>query len=105
MSEIDRVLVKELESRYQIGKTALYSRLNALGITPIKEGKRSYISGEQLAELDKLDGHIKSGETHFLAQLATLIARMAPSLAALYTATDFDQQNLSLALEPLAQLL
>lgn len=63
MSEIDRVLVKDLEGRYHIGKTALYSRLNALKIVPIKDGKRSYVSAEQLGELDELDRRLKAGGT------------------------------------------
>lgn len=60
-SEIDRVPVQELQGRYSIGKTALYARLNALNIEPTKDGRRSYVSGEQLEQLDRLDEELKRG--------------------------------------------
>jgi hypothetical protein len=63
MAEIDRLPVAALLGRYKIGKTALYARLNALEISPTKDGRISYVSGEQLGELDKLHEQIKSGGT------------------------------------------
>jgi hypothetical protein len=53
--------VKDLQNRYNLGRTALYTRFAAANITPEKDGTRSYISGEELAELDRLDSHIKTG--------------------------------------------
>ena len=53
--------VKDLQNRYNLGRTALYTRFAAALITPEKDGIRSYISGEELEELDRLDNHIKTG--------------------------------------------
>jgi hypothetical protein len=53
--------VKDLQNRYNLGRTALYARFAAALITPEKDGIRSYISGEELEELDRLDSHIKTG--------------------------------------------
>jgi len=53
--------VKDLQNRYNLGRTALYTRFAAALITPEKDGIRSYISGEELEELDRLDSHIKTG--------------------------------------------
>src|SRR4028119_1502262 len=61
MNEINKLPVKDLPSRYNIKRTALYTRFNAANITPEKDGTRSYISKEELAELDRLDSHIKTG--------------------------------------------
>jgi hypothetical protein len=61
MNEISKFPVKDLRNRYSVGRTALYARFTAANITPEKDGTRSYISGEELAELDRLDSHIKTG--------------------------------------------
>jgi hypothetical protein len=61
MNEINKFPVKDLPNRYSVGRTALYARFTAANITPEKDGTRSYISGEELAELDRLDSHIKTG--------------------------------------------
>jgi len=60
-TEIDRFPVSELRDRYQIGRTALYERLNSLSIKPSKQGTKSYVSGEQLRRMDDLESHLKSG--------------------------------------------
>ena len=44
MTDIDPYPVSELQSRYSIGKQAVYNRLDALKIKPEKHGNRSYIS-------------------------------------------------------------
>ena len=59
--EIDRFPVSELRDRFNIGRTALYERMNTLSIKPVKQGTKSYVSGEQLLRMDKLDLHLKSG--------------------------------------------
>jgi len=61
MNEINKFPVKDLPNRYSVGRTALYARFTAANITPEKDGTRSYISGEELEELDRLDSHIKTG--------------------------------------------
>lgn len=62
-AELDGFPVKELFNRYDIGRTVLYERINALKIDIEKRGSRGYISAEQLALLDDLDSHIKDGGT------------------------------------------
>jgi len=63
MTEIDPYPVSELQSRYNIGKQAVYNRLDALKIKPEKQGNRSYITSEQLELLDDLHEHITAGGT------------------------------------------
>ena len=60
-TEIDRFPVSDLRDRFNIGRTALYDRLNTLSIKPVKQGTKSYVSGEQLERMDKLDLHLRSG--------------------------------------------
>ena len=60
-TEIDRYPVSDLKDRYQIGRTALYERMNTLAIKPTKHGIKSYLSGEQLRRMDDLELHLKSG--------------------------------------------
>jgi hypothetical protein len=59
---VDSVPVAGLTDRYQVGRTALYDRLKALGIEPEKRGRASYVSASQLDELDQLDLRLKAGE-------------------------------------------
>ncbi|NEN95024.1 MAG: hypothetical protein F6K50_05625 [Moorea sp. SIO3I7] len=59
--EIDKIPVKDLQSRYNIGRSALYERFKHANIKPNKEGTRSFVSGEQLEELDCLHNHLERG--------------------------------------------
>jgi hypothetical protein len=63
MTDIDPYPVSELTNRYNIGKQAVYNRLEALSIKPEKHSNRSYISSAQLLLLDRLHEHIASGGT------------------------------------------
>lgn len=63
MTEIDPYPVSELQGRYNIGKQAVYNRLDALKVKPEKHGNRSYITLEQLQILDRLHDHITAGGT------------------------------------------
>lgn len=61
-SQDDRCLpVEMLSTRYSIGKTAVYTRLKALGIQPEKLGNRAYVTANQIALLDELHDHIQAG--------------------------------------------
>ncbi len=62
-AEIDPYPVSELQGRYNIGKQAVYNRLDALYIKPTKQGNRSFITLEQLRSLDALHHHITAGGT------------------------------------------
>ncbi|NEO22240.1 hypothetical protein [Moorena sp. SIO4A5] len=61
--EIDKIPVKDLQSRYNIGRSALYERFKHANIKPNKEGTRSFVSGEQLEELDRLHNHLERDGT------------------------------------------
>ncbi|NEP31750.1 hypothetical protein [Moorena sp. SIO3B2] len=61
--EIDKFPIKDLQTRYNIGRSALYERFKHANIKPNKEGTRSFISGEQLEELDRLNTHLERGGT------------------------------------------
>ncbi len=50
-------------TRYNIGRTALYDRFKHANIKPEKEGTRSFVSGEQLKELDRLNDHLAAGRS------------------------------------------
>ncbi len=60
-AQIDRFPVSDLPSRYSIKRTALYERLKALKLKPIKQGNKSYLDGDQLKRLDELHAHIQRG--------------------------------------------
>jgi hypothetical protein len=62
-AEIDPYPVSELQSRYSIGKQAVYNRLEALSIKPYKQGNRSFITLDQLLWLDQRHSHITAGGT------------------------------------------
>ena len=54
-----------LPNRYRIGKTLFYQRRNYLtelgyDLEPVKEGRKSFYSEEQIRLLDELDAHIKA---------------------------------------------
>jgi hypothetical protein len=61
---IDRFPVQQLMERYKIKETSVYARLRAIGIRPIKEGRRSFLSPEQLERLDRLDSWLQAGGTN-----------------------------------------
>lgn len=60
-TELDNFPVSDLQDRYSIGRTQVYTRLEALDIKPEKFGNKSFINASQLQKLDDLDKHIKSG--------------------------------------------
>lgn len=60
---IDRFPVGQLAQRYGLGKTAIYDRLAFLAIAPFRDGRLSYISGEDLDQLDNLHNHLAGGGT------------------------------------------
>lgn len=56
--EIDRFPVSNLEGRYSLARSAVYKRMEQLGIGPQRVGKRAYITGQQLALMDDLHAFI-----------------------------------------------
>ncbi len=59
--EIDRFPVSQLEGRYDLARSAVYKRMEQLGIAPERVGKRSYITAEQLYLMDELHTFINQG--------------------------------------------
>lgn len=62
-AQLDSFPVSELQHRYKIVRSAVYTRLEALNIKPEKQGGRAYVNGEQLRLLDALHDHIERGGT------------------------------------------
>jgi hypothetical protein len=63
MTELDRIPLDQIETRYQIGRTARDTRLRAAGITPIRVGRSPFIDSEQLKLLDLQHQHLIAGGT------------------------------------------
>jgi hypothetical protein len=77
--EIDRLPIGQLVERYQIVRSAVYTRLNALGIEPEKVGNKAYVNAEQLRQLDDLHQFIQQGGTTAEFQESRGIPRPAAS--------------------------
>lgn len=66
-AQLDRFPVRDLGDRYKgsqgqpIQKSAIYDRLNALGLKPEKTTKGSFVNADQLTELDELHSFIQAG--------------------------------------------
>jgi hypothetical protein len=78
MTDIDPYPVSELTNRYNIGKQAVYNRLEALSIKPAHHSNRSYISSAQLLLLDRLHEHIASGGTMADFEASTTSSSLSP---------------------------
>ncbi|PSN13303.1 hypothetical protein C7293_16530 [filamentous cyanobacterium CCT1] len=59
--EIDRFPVSQLQSRYDLARSAVYKRMEQLGITPERIGQRAYINAWQLQLMDELHRFINQG--------------------------------------------
>jgi len=63
-SNIDRMRTRQVAERYGIEYNSLHNRMNKLGIKPSKEGRESFLSGGDIALLDRLHNHLSvSGNT------------------------------------------
>ena len=60
-SNLDRLPVSQLTSRYDISRTSLYKRLSDLNIKPHTIGSKADVDADQLSLLDKLHDHLKAG--------------------------------------------
>ncbi|MEO1400399.1 MAG: hypothetical protein AAFV72_03990 [Cyanobacteria bacterium J06635_1] len=60
--EIDRFPVSQLQARYGgLARSAVYKRLEELGIKPQRIGKNSFINGQELQLMDELHQFIQQG--------------------------------------------
>jgi hypothetical protein len=59
--EIDRYPVNQLQDRYSLARSAVYKRMEQLGIAPERIGQRAYINAQQLRLMDDLHVFINQG--------------------------------------------
>lgn len=74
--EIDPFPVAALQDRYNLGKQAVYNRIDALDIKTFKQGNKSYITASDVELLDQLHDHISAGGKmdDFKSPLAELVS-------------------------------
>jgi len=60
-SELDSYPLSDLEERYQISRSMVYVRMKALAIVPEKQGRKAYLSANQIYLMDKLHHHLEEG--------------------------------------------
>ena len=104
---LDNFPVSQLQSRFNIGKQAVYNRLDALDIKPFKEGNRSYLKPEQLELLDKLHEYVTQGGTmaEFKSQLDKVDSPLDTVDSKVDGLDDLVKSNQSNDLELLVQVL
>ncbi|MFM7449450.1 MAG: hypothetical protein ACKO24_12735 [Leptolyngbyaceae cyanobacterium] len=59
--EIDRLPVSQLMDRYGIVRSAVYTRMDALGIKPEKVGNKAFVTSKQIKVLDDLHQFLQAG--------------------------------------------
>ena len=60
-TSIDQIPIAQLQDRYGLERSSVYARLSALKIKPLKIGRRSFVSEDQVKRLDEFDSYLKSG--------------------------------------------
>ena len=60
---IDLVPLSQLPSRYGIARSNLYTRIKELKIESVKQGRKAFVTAEQLELLDGLHAHLERGGT------------------------------------------
>lgn len=92
-SNLDRLPVAQLTSRYDIGRTSLYKRLSDLNIKPHTLGNKAYVDAQQLDLLDRLHQHLKSG--HQTAEFLEVVQLFTEQSGELSTEQFAEQSALS----------
>jgi hypothetical protein len=62
-NSLDRLPVNQLPHRYRLARSAVYTRMEALGIETEKVGNKAYVNAEQLRLLDNLHEFLQAGGT------------------------------------------
>jgi hypothetical protein len=62
-NSLDRLPVSQLPDRYRLARSAVYNRMEALGIETEKVGNKAYVNANQLRLLDNLHEFIQAGGT------------------------------------------
>ncbi|MDG2992018.1 hypothetical protein L3556_13920 [Candidatus Synechococcus calcipolaris G9] len=55
--------IKDYLERTRLKRPTLYSRMNALGIEPVKIGRNSFLTEDQIKELERLHEHLGRGRS------------------------------------------
>lgn len=89
-SNLDRLPVSQLTTRYNIGRTSLYKRLSDLNLKPHTLGNKAYVDAVQIDLLDRLDQHLKSG--HQTAEFLEVVQLFTEQFNE-QTAAQFSKQS------------
>jgi hypothetical protein len=92
--QIDRIPVNQLTERYQLARSAVYKRLDDLGIRTERIGNKAYVNAEQLRLLDELHKFIKAGGTMAEFLESRGMARSKESSSELSTGLSAGQSDL-----------
>lgn len=61
-TELDGLTISQLEERYSLSRTSIYTqRFRPLGLVPKKNGRFTYVDREQIELLDRFDACMKRG--------------------------------------------
>jgi hypothetical protein len=73
-TEVTNFPVKDLPTRYSLGRAAVYNRLDKLKIKPYSISNKAFVTREELELLDALDAFLKEGKTmnEFLESLGLM---------------------------------
>ncbi len=83
---LDQIPLSALQSRYGLGRTAVYSRIQALKLQPLRQGKKAFITQPQLDLLDQLHEYLSRGDS-----MAEAIAKISPSPKTTFADTMFSE--------------
>ncbi|MDJ0707004.1 MAG: hypothetical protein QNJ46_27330, partial [Leptolyngbyaceae cyanobacterium MO_188.B28] len=91
--EIDRFPVNQLGNRYNLVRSAVYTRIKALGVRTQTIGNKAYVNSEQLRLLDELHQFIQSGGTtaEFLERIG--LQKSSPDSSGLSAGLSTTQPN------------
>lgn len=59
----EKLMLAEIQERYDLKREGVYKRLRYLGIKPKKQGTRSYLNSEQIAQMDALHIYVQANGT------------------------------------------
>jgi hypothetical protein len=58
-----QIPLSSLPSRYGVGRTAVYSRIQSLKLEPIRKGKKAFLTESQIKLLDQLHEYLSQGDS------------------------------------------
>jgi hypothetical protein len=91
--EIDKFPVSQLPSTYGLARSAVYKRMEQLGIVPEKVGQRSYLNSAQMQLMDELHQFIGRGGSAAEFIEARGLQRKGPGQNSGYGASASDETS------------